>query len=288
MCYKPLTLKNRGNFRGSFGMNQMAFDVPCRKCADCRQKRANEWALRCYSEFEKTKLGFFITLTYEESPIFVKKRPLQLFLKRLRKSLAPKTFKFFAAGEYGSKNFRPHFHLILMGTPLPDLRPSGLSSGGNQMFTSNFVEKIWGLGLVSVQNLTFETCAYSALYSSAVERELPLTLSSYPEFNLMSKNLGVDFLLGKVAGALASDRIFVDGFSYPIPNFVLSKFLEKIKREKGPFSSEFLDASREVVYLKFRRFLKTRTKAEIARLEKYYPEEIRRYRCEKKIFKKSL
>jgi hypothetical protein len=65
----------------------------------------------------------FLTLTYDTAhvPITEKgymtlcKSDVQLFLKRLRKSLPESKIKYYAVGEYGGKTMRPHYHLILFG-----------------------------------------------------------------------------------------------------------------------------------------------------------------------------
>lgn len=41
------------------------------------------------------------------------KRDVQLFLKRLRKSLEPEKIRYFLTAEYGAKTMRPHYHLII-------------------------------------------------------------------------------------------------------------------------------------------------------------------------------
>ncbi len=46
----------------------------------------------------------------------LRKRDVQLFLKRLRKNYKyDNHIKYFCCGEYGGKTFRPHYHLIIFG-----------------------------------------------------------------------------------------------------------------------------------------------------------------------------
>lgn len=72
------------------------------------------------------KSAAFTTLTYDEKhlPPTLQKQHLQNFLRRLRKRLKrqkpARTIRFFAAGEYGEKTERPHYHAILYGASEAD------------------------------------------------------------------------------------------------------------------------------------------------------------------------
>lgn len=100
--------------------------VPCGKCPKCKARRVSGWSFRLLQEDKKSISSKFITLTYDDThkPITRKgnstlcKRDLQLFFKRLRRSHKGEDFpkrniKYFAAGEYGGKIGRPHYHIIL-------------------------------------------------------------------------------------------------------------------------------------------------------------------------------
>ena len=62
--------------------------------------------------------SMFITLTYDDKHLpkngSLCKSDLQLFWKRLRKNSGAK-IKYYGAGEYGPKNYRPHYHAIVIG-----------------------------------------------------------------------------------------------------------------------------------------------------------------------------
>ena len=70
----------------------------------------------------------FLTLTFDDLHLpasgSVNVRDVQLFLKRFRKALTYRNMKirFFACGEYGDKNLRPHYHLIIFGYDFADDR----------------------------------------------------------------------------------------------------------------------------------------------------------------------
>lgn len=95
---------------------------PCGKCLGCFINRRRKWTLRIYLESLCWYDVLFTTLTYSPENLpadgNLVPRHLQLFLKRLRRRLAPARIRFFACGEYGTKSLRPHYHLILFGVSL--------------------------------------------------------------------------------------------------------------------------------------------------------------------------
>lgn len=232
MCYQPIQIKNP-----KFGLpgQEQYLLVGCRKCIECRQRRANEWAVRCMAEARKYEHNCFITLTYEVNPITLVKRDLQLFFKRLRKAIYPAKIKYFAVGEYGSKRWRPHYHAIIFNYDFADRYFWSISDRGNKIFRSSSLEKVWTLGNSTVQEVTYETCGYCALYSSPQKHEMPVYVRSVPEFNLMSKNLGKDFLLSNMEKYLLTDEIWLDGHKINIPQYLLNQYFgDGVKRDYNP------------------------------------------------------
>ena len=118
-CISPITLKiqNPLNKDGKV-------IVPCGKCMNCLTNRRESWIIRLIEEF-KTKKATFLTLTYNDENLVyadgekptLSKRDVQLFLKRLRKSLK-KSIKYYCVGEYGTRTNRPHYHFILFNSSL--------------------------------------------------------------------------------------------------------------------------------------------------------------------------
>lgn len=113
------------------------------------------------------KQNSFITLTY--SPEFLPKDysvhidHLQKFFKRLRKNTNQR-FKYFACGEYGDINKRPHYHAILFGMGFADRTLWSKTNTGDLLYRSNTLEKSWQLGHSSIGEVTFQSCAYVARY----------------------------------------------------------------------------------------------------------------------------
>lgn len=130
------------------------------------------------------------------------KRHLQLFFKRLRKAIRPIKIRYYAVGEYGDENLRPHYHIILFGYRFPDAKLLR-DTKGHRFYTSDALSTLWGQGLTEFGEVTAETCAYCARYvikkingpraASHYER---LTqdgeiVSVIPEFAAMSRRPGI-------------------------------------------------------------------------------------------------
>lgn len=140
--------------------------IPCGKCAGCKVDKANDWATRAYLESLNHQQNCFITLTYSDENYNDKnlnKSDLQKFWKRLRKEL-PVKIKYLACGEYGSQTLRKHYHAAIFGWTPTDLIRYKKTELHQWLYTSKFLERIWGKGYVIVGQLTYESAAYIARY----------------------------------------------------------------------------------------------------------------------------
>lgn len=121
----------------------------CGQCATCTARRARVWTARLLIEQDRHACTSFVTLTYDEEHLppdgSLRKRDLQLYLKRLRRRLP---FRFFAAGEYGERGGRPHYHLLLFGVH----------------HGSEHIVREWSCGLVDVRPSLDGAAAYVAGY----------------------------------------------------------------------------------------------------------------------------
>lgn len=154
-------------FERSEAINDETLDVPCGQCVGCRLERSRQWAMRCVNEASLHEENCFITLTYDEEhlpeDLGLHKEHFQKFMKRLRKALGPESVRYFHCGEYGEEQGRPHYHSLLFGWTPKDLIEVE-SRGKDPLFESPFLTAVWGMGMVRVGAVTFESAAYVAKY----------------------------------------------------------------------------------------------------------------------------
>ena len=174
--------------------------IPCGRCIGCRLAHSRQWAVRCVHEASLHDRNCFLTLTFDDKHLPASKsvnvRDVQLFLKRLRKALSYQNIKirFFACGEYGDKNLRPHYHLIIFGYDFADDRQLLRSTPYGPLFISDFLFSLWPYGFHTIGNVTFNSCAYVARYvtKKVYGKDAPAHYNGrVPEFITMSRRPGI-------------------------------------------------------------------------------------------------
>lgn len=205
--------------------------IPCGQCIACRLNYSRQWAARCTCETIYHSEQWFLTITYNndsvptlnletgeidrggywalnqnqagdftsvEQSLTLLPTDLQLFLKNLRRQQEYHykqygTIRFYACGEYGGKTLRPHYHMLAYGLHIPDLEYYKTTNEGNEYYTSEYLNRIWGKGFIIVGKLSWNSCAYVSRY-------------------VMKKQMGKD-----ENGLTAKDRYFEAGLQ---PEFV--------------------------------------------------------------------
>lgn len=192
--------------------------IPCGKCIGCRLSYSRQWANRCLLEAQNWKDNQFITLTYAtENLSFSKEKQVDIetgeifnlptlvpedltkFMKDLRRFYKyhynHENIRFYACGEYGEKYNRPHFHLIVFNLPIDDKEYLFTTNQKNNVYTSDTISKIWGKGLVSIGDVTWDSAAYVARYVmkklKGRESENYKKMGIVPEFVRMSRKEGI-------------------------------------------------------------------------------------------------
>lgn len=213
--------------------------VSCGKCVECLSQKSNEWAHRIIDECKQHEQNCFITLTYNEhskpSDGSLRRRDLQLFLKRLRKHVEPLKIRIFYCGEYGKKG-RPHYHVIIFGWKPSDLFFWQKDKSGAILYRSPQLEKLWtyhpdwckckrcrwSYGFSSVGDVTVYSAKYCAKY---MQKLLNLPDGLVKSFIGMSNRPGIGYAAIDPV-SLTSDRIYHSGKSIKVPRYYL-KVLER-------------------------------------------------------------
>lgn len=173
---------NIANAEARFGARNLLL-LPCGQCPSCKASHQKEWAVRCSLESALYSQNCMITLTYEDRlrPRKLVKRDLQDFIKKMRNKGIK--FRYFACGEYGTKNGHAHYHIIMFGYWPEDARFDIKTEKGYPLYKSKFVDSVWQRGITSISEMTPGTAAYVAGY---VDKKL-----GQGEFSLMSKKPGI-------------------------------------------------------------------------------------------------
>lgn len=184
--------------------------LPCGRCIGCRVNRGQEWGLRLSHEMDYHVLCSFVSLTYAKEFLpedgGLRPKHLQDFLKRLRHEIDRK-IKYYAVGEYGEDNSRPHYHMILFGIGLHE---------------QSVVEGCWGKGLVHFGSVTSRSINYVTDY---INKKLygPLADAAYkgrhPPFARMSKGLGRRWLDENIEQVLQFYGVRKGGKVLPLPRY---------------------------------------------------------------------
>ena len=234
-CDNPLWIKPKG----------VDMPVPCGKCAPCKTRRVNEWVFRLmWEEEHNSTSSHFITLTYDTAHVpltkngfmTLVKKDYQDYMKRLRKLAESTTrlpLKYYAVGEYGTKNRRPHYHAIVFNCENPDFFSDAWSLDGSQF------------GDVLVGSCTSDSVAYCMKYiDKPKEKKWRHSRDDrQPEFSLMSKGLGSSYIENStIVNYHKADlsRNYVtklSGHRVPLPRYYRSKI----------YTESELDAQRAII-----------------------------------------
>lgn len=273
-CYSPLhAFKGKSNdaskiaitFRRPSSWRGERLDLPCGQCIGCRLERSRQWAVRCMHEASMHEENSFLTLTYDNSHLpsdgSLVLSDFQNFMKRLRKSIAPKRVRFYHCGEYGDQFKRPHYHALLFGHDFSDKK---FFSGSEErrVYTSGELSSLWPLGFSVIGEVTFESAAYVARYvmkKVTGEKALDHYGGRAPEYTTMSRRpgIGASWFQKFRSDVYPHDRVIVRGHHTRPPRFYDSLLgkddpstlaLLKIDREKDSnrFVTDVLSSGRTV------------------------------------------
>lgn len=189
-CFQPISVPKRG-------FVDLRVTVACGQCIGCRVDRTEDWTTRIMHEVTLHDLCQFVTLTYSDDNLpangSLVKKDYQDFMKRLRKRHGSK-LRYFAVGEYGDQLQRPHYHAILFGIDFSDKRAHSKNEHGDQLYTSEILDAVWGKGHAFFGKVTVQSARYVAKYCIKKVNG-PMAPGHYgaraPEFAVMSLKPGI-------------------------------------------------------------------------------------------------
>jgi len=236
-------------------------DISCGQCIGCRLERSRQWATRCLHEASLYENNCFITLTFSDEGLALREKQyieknlkrlkkdkppldvpselsihtpdLQLFMKRLRKKYGKK-IRFFACGEYGDENRRPHYHACLFNFNFPDRKQIRETPQGHKLYISDSLSKLWPYGHSTIGQVTFDSAAYVARYImkkvngsrqekhyQIFNRETWELTNIKPEFTTMSRRPGIGFEWFEKYNkeVYDNDYVVVNGKQVPAPKY---------------------------------------------------------------------
>ena len=178
MCTNLKNFSTEGNYKennynGKKGEHYIIVTyAKCGVCEECIAEKANNWVIRNNYEEKAHKKICFITLTYAKNPYFLIKKDLQDFIKRLRRRIEYRKgekIRYFACGEYGTLNGRPHFHIIIYGWNDKTAKIRAINKKLNVVKESKIINEAWAKGLTSYQEFNENEIPYIALYNTPKE-----------------------------------------------------------------------------------------------------------------------
>lgn len=214
-------------------------------------EKSRQWAVRMHHESKCWPQNSFLTMTYDDQTLpqdyGLDLRHLQLFIKRLRKHLDyhdDRRVRFFACGEYGDLNGRPHYHAILFNFDAPDKLPWGRNARGDIIYTSELLSTLWPHGFITTEDVTFHSCAYVARYvTKKIKTNNDFGFDRYyrlspvdgrmhsvkPEFAVMSRRpgLGHSYTQKFKSDYYPSGFVVVDGIKQAPPAYYVKQLTEE-------------------------------------------------------------
>lgn len=247
MCDRPIKIKTELG----------EIPVACGKCPPCYKRRVDSWVFRLQQEDLAHKHSHFLTLTYDTRSIPISKNgfmtldksDFQNFMKRLRK-LTPNKIRYYACGEYGEINSRPHYHAIVFGVDRATLFRDAWLVPHTQT----------SIGQIHVGKVSGDSIAYTTKYLHKKK-----TIHKHkrddrvPEFSLMSKGLGSNYLTPEIIKYHRAhlDQLYVTkrgGHRIAMPRYYRNKIWNEEERSSQiPLIKNALDDINDQAFIKSKK-----------------------------------
>ena len=185
--------------------------------------------MRLWHELPYHQSSIFLTLTYDDDNLppnaSLSKSDLQKFFKRLRKDLSyvDRKIKYFAAGEYGPKTNRPHYHAIVFGLSLQgDDKKLVIKAWpfcdwhNSRIFTRSF-------GAVSADSIRYVAQYIDDKLSGQLADEVYTATGREPVFKISSQGLGLQYCLDNADQLYDNQSTSMLGVKCSLPRYYLTK-----------------------------------------------------------------
>lgn len=238
--------------------------VTCGKCLHCKARRISGWSFRLNQESKLHDEMYFLTFTYDNDHVPItkagymnlNKNHFVEYIRELRRGLYSKgiRLKYYVAGEYGTKSFRPHYHAIIFGCPLGELIGESFVTAAKarkELYLQGeyeFNSPLWKYGYFTIGEVNKATIGYTLKYISKSKR-IPLHKNDdrQPEFQLNSKGLGANYLTTAVKKwhkQRLTERVYLNidqGKKIAMPRYYKDKIYTTIERGLIGLLSEFIE-----------------------------------------------
>lgn len=256
--------------------------VPCGKCPLCIARRISGWSFRLMQELKHSSSAHFITLTYDDKHaptdlfgnLTISKRDLRNFFKRLRKANSKKPsvllsteentgglvtrvsrivhnkpIKYFAVGEYGSRTYRPHYHIILFNASVELIQNAWGITDRLTLETEHIGQVHYG----DQRGVCEASIGYCFKYLQKQNRRYWKGELRQPTFSVCSKGLGIEYLTEQTCEWHAADvenRMYIqlqDGKKISMPRYYKDKIFfdgERSAAAKKMIDKLMYDASK--------------------------------------------
>ncbi|QGH72994.1 MAG: replication associated protein [Microviridae sp. ctzVR26] len=227
-------------------------------------------------EAESHEHRAFVTLTYNNENLpndgELVPRHLTNFFKRLRKRLAleGRSIRYFACGEYGEKNSRPHYHAIIFGLAETE---------------ATAVSQTWPFGSVHVGSVTSDSIQYVCGYVLKKNLKKERGDRTVSEFSRQSlrPGIGAGFPV-RAAYAMSSQDLYpltmqlcgdvpsqvrINGKMWPIGRYLKNKLRKEVGLDEDEVKRINKELQRQITKEKIREAEESDSlKTEVLRLKK--------------------
>ena len=212
------------------------------------------WKCRILLESFQYPENSFLTLTYDEGNIpedgQLKKSDLQKFFKRLRNRIG--SFRYYAIGEYGPLQYRPHFHDVLFGVGI-DKRPDCFLAWMKSSYVRCQLGKLEQGGADYISGYITEKIGTGD--DPKLKRHLEKDLN--PVFSISSRKGGgigigtikqiAEEMKKRKLGIRDFQNVRIGGKEYPIGKYLTEKLIDLVGHDEDHRASLLFDYQKEML-----------------------------------------